>query len=350
MSRNLAKLLAQEETALRKVLSKLEEKCGFPSEDVRLLAENKYLLRSKIGQLGLDADDTTDEELYQALRGRFERDFKMLDKALGVDGGTKLDERLNKAAQLVNHCAATDEMWVVKNSAARSALAKIPPKHVAKQLSYRSVASMIKREDTAEIYLAGSLIESLSWQKNIAKHLSKLNASNYELRPIKIVNLRLERWNGADGPVSHLVIDKHSGAVAVWPSEDLKNASVLCLTLLLLAGIQSLNPSGYNEALHELSPALRWWADTEHLIADGEQPVSLNIKDVSLNHLKNHELTDAIRHHGAHSLWSELTTRYQKISESLSDRIPDIQYNFSQGERLKLPTSAELAEEYAKAE
>ena len=350
MSRNLARLLANEEGEITESIAKLEELCGFPSEDVRLLAENKHQLRTKISQLGLDADDTTDEELYHALQARFERDSQILDKTLGVDDGTKLDERLNKAIQVVNHCSSTDEMWVVKKSVAKSTLAKNPPKHIAKQLHYRSVASMIKREDVAEIYLVGSVIESATWQKKITKHLAKLDASQYELRPIKIVNLKSERWGGVSSPTSHPIFDRRVGAVTVWPSGDLKSASVLCLTLLLLEGLQSLNPSGYTDALHQLSPALQWWADSTYLISDGNQPVSFNLKDVALNHLKNHDLKGSKRNHGGLSLWNELTSRYQQISASLSDRVPDIQYNFNQDEAVKMPTSAKLAEEYANAE
>ncbi|MEX0881279.1 MAG: hypothetical protein WDZ34_00095 [Candidatus Saccharimonadales bacterium] len=350
MSKTLSRMLDKSEKEIAASVSKLEALCGFPSEDVRLMAEEKRKLRTKIEQLGLDSDDTTDEELYHSLRARFERDSQMLDKALGVDDGTKLDDRLNKAIQLVNHAAATDEVWVVKNSFAKSALIKNPPKHIAKLLHYRSVASMIKRQDTAEIYLAGSVIESATWQKNISKHLAKLNASQYELRPIKIVNLRPNRRAGLDGPSSHTVVNRQIGAVAAWPSKELSSASVLCLTLLLLEGMRSLNPEGYTEALDELSPALRWWVDTGHLISDGEQPVSLNLKDVALNHLKGHNLTHAVRHHGARSLWDELANRYQKISVALSDKVPDIQVSFDQDEQVKLPTSTELAEEYATSE
>ena len=349
MSRNLARLLAREEGKITKSIAKLEELCGFPSEDVRLMAENKNRLRAKVSQLGLDVDDTTDEELYHALRARFERDSQMLNKALGVDERTNLDERLNKAIQLVNHCASTDEVWVVKNSIAKSTLAKYPPKHVAKQLHYRSVPSMVKREDVAELYLVGTVLESTTWQKNITKHLSKLNASCYELRPIKMVKVTAKLWENTQGIPPHVIVNKQLGTVAVWPSEDLKNVSVLCLTLLLLEGVRSLNPGGYNEAIHELSPSLSWWADNERLISDGEQPVSLNLKDVALNHLMEHELKHAVKHHGAHSLWSELTNRYQAISASLSDKVPDIQYNFSGDEPVKLPTSADLAEEYVTA-
>ena len=350
MSKNLARILAKDEAEVAKNISKLEEKCGFPSEDVRLLAENEHKLRAKVEQLGLDPDDTADEELYHSLRARFERDSQMLNKALGVDDTTKLDERLNKAIQLVDHAAVTDEVWIVKNSFAKSALVKNPPKHIAKALHYRSVTSMVKRQDIAEIYLAGSVAESMTWQKNISRHLAKLTASCYELRPMKIVNLKPSHWVGLEGPSSHIVVNKQVGAVAAWPSKELSGASVLCLTLLLLEGMRSLNPEGYSEALDQLSPALRWWADTGHLISDGEQPVSFNLKDVALNHLHGHNLINAVRHHAARSLWGELTSRYQKVSATLSDKVPDIQVDFDQDEQVRLPTSTELVEEYATSE
>lgn len=350
MSKNLARILGKTEDELRKKISALEEKCGYPSEDVRLLAENKQRLRAKTAQLGLDPDDTSDEELYHALRARFERDSDMLDKALAVNEHSKFDERLAKAAQLVSHCTRADDMWVIKNSVAKSALAKNPPKQVAKRLNYRSAASMIKREDAAEVFLAATVVESATWQKNITKLTGKLSHSQFELRPIRIINLKPERWGGVEISNSPVVSDKHIGALAVWPSDDLADASLLCLMLLLLEGIRSLNPDGYGEALDELNPALRWWADAGHLISDGDQPVSLNIRDVSLNHLRNNELQEAVRHHSARSLWGELTARYQKISESLAEKVPNIQYDFGQREPAKLPTSAELAEEFATKE
>lgn len=348
MSKNLAKLLSVDETELALIIAKLEQRSGFPSEDVRMLAENKHKLRRKIEQLGLDADDTTDKELYYALRARFIRDSQMLDKALGVNEYTKLHERLTKAIQLVNHCVSADDIWVVKNSIAKKALAKFPPKHIVKQLHYRSVSSLIKREDTAEIFLTASLLESATWQKNITKYLEKLSASEYELRPIRIINLPLERWQSVDGPDSHVVIDRHSGAVAVWPSEELDRASTLSVMLFLLSGLQAINPNSYDESLHELSPALRWWADSEYLISTGRHPISLNLKDVAINHLKNHRPAESIKHNGVNSLWAELTGRYQRITESLTDNISHLQTNFDQAGSIKLPPGSELAEEYAR--
>ena len=350
MSMTLARMLGREAADINRTVAELEEKTGFPSEDNRLVAENKLHLRTKISGLGLDPDDTTDAELYHALRARFERDSRMLDKAVGVNQATGLDEKLSKAAQLVVHCVSTDEIWAAKGSALKSSLTKNPPKHVAKQLHYRSPESMLKREEIAEVCLGAIVAESTTWQKAFAKQLDKLEVSQRELRPIKIVNFNSVRWQGITAPGSYAVFDPVVGAAAVWPAKELANSSVLSLTLLLLEAVEALNPAGYSEALQDLSPALHWWSDTAHLISDGRRPVSFNVRDVSFNHMQNLEVSSAARHRAAKSLWDKLSARYQAITADLSDKIPDIQYNFNEHANMRGPTSAELAEEYAAAE
>lgn len=350
MSKTLSRLLKRSEDEIAYIIAKLEGSSGYPSEDVRILAENKHRLRNKISQLGLDPDDTTDQELYHALRARFEKDSQTIDKMLGSSSAASFGERLNKATQLIQHCADSDETWVVKSSALRSILSKNPPKHAAKLLGYRTASSMIKREDTVVAYLVASQVESNSWRKAMTAQIKQLNGSNHEIRPVKILKFETASWAQHADPPYHVVVEPTVGAVALWPSQDLNNASVLILTLLLLDGIKSLNPSSYSEALHELNPALRWWVDAEYLISDGQTPISLNIKDVAFNHFKDHDLSNAVAHNGSHSLWHELTSRYQQITESVSDKINDFDYSSTKDKTTKLPSSSELAEEYALAE
>lgn len=319
MSRKIAQFLAKPEAEINKSIAKLESANGYPSEDVRLLAENKQKLRDKIRQLGLDPDDTTDQELYWTLLARYSKDSDNLDRALGVSSASSLDERISKAAQLVGYCTSIDEMWLVKNPIAKSVLTTYPPKQLAKKLHYRSLSSLTKREAVAEIYLAAKVVESATWKRAVSKQFSKLNAANFELRPLKIVQFSARRWTAVDGPASHVINDRWLGSVGIWPSADLRKTSVLSLTLLLLSSIQRLNPGGYKESLHELSPTLRWWTDCDYLVSDGEQPISFNLKDLAFNHLKKHELEKASFRHGGRSLWDELTSRYRKISQSLSD-------------------------------
>lgn len=347
MSKKLAKILDQPESEITRALAKLEERSGYPSEDVRLLAENKHRLRGKIRQLGLDPEDTTDEELFYALRTRYENDSNILDKVLGA-GGAKYSERLNKAVQLVQHCAASDEVWVAKAPTIKAMLSKNQPKHTAKILGYRSVASMIKREDVVLVHTIATVAESNTWHKNSSAQLKRLNGSHYEMRRLKILKLENGAWAKYAKPHQYVVADPAVGAVALWPSKDLSSASVLSLTLLLLEGIRTLNSEGYAEALHELSPALRWWANSEYLISDGDIPVSLNIKDVAYNHLNNHGLREAKSHNAAGNLWHELVNRYRKITTSVSVAADGIEDDLDSlpGKKV-LPTVNDAAAEYA---
>ncbi len=348
MKKILSKLLDKSEDEIAEQITKLESATGYPSEDVRLLAENKQRLRVKMSQLGLDPDDTTDEELYQAVLARFERDSEMIDKAVGVNQFTSFDERLNKAIQITDHCASVDDAWVVKSSVIKSLLAKYPPKHVAKALRYRSVASLLKREEKATVILSAELLEPETWQKNMAKELSKLNSSSYELRPIKITKLP----DIFKSTISEVIIlsNKTMGALAVLPHAEIQNAPVLSLSLIILNGLFGLNPDGYRASLDELSPAMHWWADADFLVADGEPAISLNLHDVSNNYQRRNSMAESAANHGANSLWLELSSRYERLKQELVGKENEIESAIASRDGLGLPISSELAEEYAAAE
>ncbi len=351
MSKALARLLGKSEKEITSALAKLEAQCGYPSEDVRLIAENKQKLRVKIAQLGLDPEDTTDAELYHALLVRFEKDAAMLDRALGTSSQNSLRERMSKAVQLLHHCSQTEEMWVVKNAVIKTLLAQNPPKRIAKHLHYRSINSLIKREDAAEVFLVASSVEPASWQKTTAKILSKLNSSDYELRPIKIVEFAAGRWAPWPGPATYVALNKQMGAVGIWPSPDLNSASVFALALLLLSGLQSLNREGYYESLHHLHPTLGWWADCQSLVSDGRQPVSFNLKDIAINHFKKPELHTAVFDYGAQSLWQRLIDRYHQVASSLHGDVDEIgQELITKGSLPAMPPVTELVNEYVSME
>lgn len=341
MRKALGTLLGKEEAEIAAIISKFESITGYPSHDVRLLAENKQKIRTKIAELGLDGDDTTDEELYHALRSRYHQDAQAVDKALGADGYLTLDQKIAKAVQLVDHTAAGEELWLVKNSTAKQALKENSPKRVAKIMHYRSTSSLIKRADIAEVFLLASQLEPASWHSKIDKRLSKLNVARLQQRRVRIIKLSTNHLKNIKGPAAHIVADKWLGSIGLWPDESLEDAPVLSLALLLLGGLETLDPSAYKTALHELNPTLMWWADCSYLLTDGEHPMSFNPKDVALNHLKNHDVRDAVSRHGGQSLWRELVDRYRQISESVEDVAE---------QPTEMPLSKELAAELATVE
>jgi hypothetical protein len=84
--------------------------------------------------------------------------------------------------------------WVLKHSVARKLLKATPPKKVMKQLNYRSVDSMLKREPIAEIYGAIRILETGAWQDKFLAKYKTLKPHDFESRDIEVVQLDREKW------------------------------------------------------------------------------------------------------------------------------------------------------------
>ena len=316
MSRRISALLEQPEQTVVSLLNKLEEKNGYPSHDSRFLAENIQKIRAKISDLGLDPDDTTGEELHHALMIKFEVDAKKFDEAFNA---LNLDfqSRLKKSAEIINSSVELPQRWVLKNSVAKALLRKQPPKKVMKLLGYRSSDSMLKRESTASLFLGAQVLESQTWHSKLNKLISKLNQTDFEPKKMNIHIFTSQKWLKAPDPPTYVTLDSSIGAVAVWPSNELENASLLCLSLLLLEELDKFGHVEPTKALVKSGGLVMWWLDMDHLVANlnGEH-VSLSVKDCVLNSLENTYYGKRSLIHGQTGFWKELLNRYDKLPEA----------------------------------
>ena len=322
MSRIISAILGQPEPAVTKTVGQLEDKNGYPSHDVRHLAQNIQKTRQKLSDLGLDPDDTTGEELYHALLVRFEQDSRQFDLQNGTD---KLDfvSKAARAIQLVAQNIDMPQRWVLKSSITKQLLRQHPPKRLMKQLNYRSVESLLKRENIKEVYLAASFIESATWCKQFAGLVSKQNSAAFEPGDINICYLDQSKW-GADTDKTVSYSDD-VGLLALLESGHSQHMPLLSLTVLLidaLAGFKSVNLS--KEVAH-LSQSLSWWSDMDGLIANlNAEHVSLNIKDVSLNHDHSYGFADRVLDSSRQSFWHELLQRYDNQLAIEEDSLSDL--------------------------
>lgn len=331
-------------------IQKLESLNDYNSEDVRLLAESEQAVRSRILDLGLDPDDTTGEELYHALLVKFELDSALIDKALGITGGSSFTKRLNRAVALLTNVTANDEMWVLKHSVAKRLLREHPPKKLMKQLGYRSVDSMLKRESLANIFISFPLIESSSWQKAFHKETAKLDSADYELRIPGFYRISEKNWASFIGPKSGVSSNSLIGVVAVWPELKLQKAGVLALALRLIDGLEDITHSETTISLANINPALNWWEQSKHLIAlCGKETVSLNYKDVAANHLNQISFQKRLASSAQKSLWNELSGRYEREISIFEGSLADIENDASQefNKLANVPLPSRLAAEYA---
>jgi len=313
MSKAIASLLDQPERVIKRAIMKLEDKNGYPSHDVRHLAENVQKIRLKISQLGLDPDDTTAQELYHALIVKFEQDCQAFDIENNFHA-LDFQSKAAKAAELITDMDLP-QRWVLKSTAAKNLIRQQPPKKLMKLLSYRSVESMLKRENIGKLVIAANRAESSAWQKEFSRKVSKQDSTAFEMRTISISSLR--RLPGiTDG--APMVYNDDVGVLAVAQNDITDKMRLLGLTILLAEFMMSL--SGSN-ALTK-SEVLAWWQDMDGLISNlGGQNVSLNIKDTSLNHAHQHGFTGRILSAGQSYFWKNLLSRYENQLEIEEDKL-----------------------------
>jgi hypothetical protein len=252
MSHKLAGLLDQPEVAVSSAVGKLEKLSSFSGCDIKLLSRMNNQARSKIESLGLDAEDTLGSELYHALKIRFERDEKLLLQSLGLSEKTMSPEKFaQQVVSFVNHLDMPKNVWALKKSTAKNLLKKQPPKRLMKQLNYRSIDSLLKRENISAIFGAVEATESGRWQKEFWRSFSELNASDFENREVEIVVTKEERWKTVNQNLSISTV-LALGAVIVWPNTSINRLGAIGLSVLLAHQINNVRITGTYIKLHQI--------------------------------------------------------------------------------------------------
>jgi hypothetical protein len=343
MSRRIAALINEPEHIVAKLIDELESRNGYPSHDARHIAHTIQSVRLKIADLKLDPDDTTAEELYHALLVKFEKDSAFFEASFGPLQKT-FDQRLSLAADITGAGTELPSQWALKAKIAKNILRANPPKRVMKALSYRSVESMLKRENPYGIMLAAHMLESKIWHKKLAKSLSVLDQTDFELRPVRLETLNPRKWQFGDAD-RYTVFDNTLGAAAIVPAEELRSAPLLTLVLLLMEEIMPDKNIKAGSQLAHVSGTVEWWADMDHLVAElAGQHISLNLKDCALNSWLKNGFGERITEYGRWNFWQELVARYQNrpaaeplsknyISEQISKAklvIPEPAFEFAE--------------------
>jgi hypothetical protein len=251
MSKRLADLLDQPEIAVSSAISKLESLSGFSGEDIKFLADISNKARSKVQSLGLDADDTDGAELYHALLTKFEHDEKVLLHSLGLKN-LKADGFASKIAEFINHADMPKNVWALKRSVAKNLLKKQPPKHLMRKLNYRSIDSLLKRENISALFGAIEHTESGRWQKDFWRNFSKLSSADFENRTVEIVTLSGKRWESVSQNSAVITNVPALGAAIVWPSTSIKRIGAIGMSLFLAHHINSLRISSAYIKLHQV--------------------------------------------------------------------------------------------------
>lgn len=237
MTRVLSELLELHGPTFRRGVEALEQASGHGQTDIRLTADVLHASRRKLKDLGLDPTDTTGPELYAALGARLAADEQRI-MGLLRDKYAGQDDVICVAKELAT-VPVPKKCFGLKASVAKRLLKQHPPKKAMKLLGYRSLDSMLKREQVAVLYAVAALTESAAWQRQLIDSYKKLKAVDFETRDMQIVSPEGERWQKLANTVvatkRHNVLGfRELGAVVLLPLPNEKPRAG-SLTSMLLA-------------------------------------------------------------------------------------------------------------------
>lgn len=220
-------------------LQQLEQVSGNTSVDVRLTAEIVGKVHMKVRALGLDPTDTTGPELYSALVNLLKQHDEFLAKRIGIEDPHDADEVLRRIAEAIPALNVPRKAWVLKPAVAKRLIKQTPPKKVMKQLGYRSIDSMIKRESVHELYAAMRFLETKEWlDKFIAKY-KDLKPSDFENHQIELIRMDVNKWGESAMEFVHqnrqnITHLKEIGVIALLPLPIKRMSGLTIITLPLL--------------------------------------------------------------------------------------------------------------------
>lgn len=238
MCKLVAELVGADTQLMREVFRRLEVQSGGPGIDVRLTGEIYGKLHMKMRALGLDPNDSTPHELYQALLNLTALHDEFLAKRLHIEVTDNADVISEAVARFVNRLHMPKQAWVFKCVAAKKLLKAAPPKTLMKLLHYRSLDSMLKRESAIMLVTVARHIEPEQWQKRFVSSYKKLKPNDFEVRDIVAECLPAQRWQAVGEYIRHtrhttIVHTPEAGGIALLPIEAQGLRGLTLATLLL---------------------------------------------------------------------------------------------------------------------
>lgn len=194
MSGLLQDLLDAKEPLFSESLKQLERASHKLGVDAKLVGDIYTRATRAMKKMGLDETDTTGPELYHALIAKLKEHDEHLAKAIGADSKTAVDKLMPLMKRAAEKVKMPRECWVLRKSVAKEMLRQMPPPNIMQRLGYKSVDSMLKRENLAEIYGALRFAEDPEWLNKFDENYKNLRPSDFETRKIEIVIMPHKRW------------------------------------------------------------------------------------------------------------------------------------------------------------
>lgn len=194
MSKLLSQLLGAGEPMFSISLGQLERASGNLGVDVRLTADVVACKNQALKALGLDVNDTNGAELYHALQHLVKKHDGFIASRLGADDPADVAKVLELAVRAGRNARVPHDAWVIKRSVLKRLIKAQPPKAVMKHLGYRTVDSLLKREQPEVLVAAIRMLETDKFQQAFVKQYTALVPQDFEVRAIEIVHPTSDKW------------------------------------------------------------------------------------------------------------------------------------------------------------
>ncbi len=260
MSNVLADLLGASEPGFSLSLRRLERACGHPSADIRLTSEVLSRAHEAMRNLSLDPQDTTSIELYRALMLKVEQDEKKLRKQLSLADTISLDKLVPQVIKSLDQLKLPKTIWALKSTVAKSLIQAAPPKKLMKQLGYRSLDSLLKREAPAAIASAALVSEGRAWREKFYANYKRLKTTDCETRDVQLLILSGQRWQRFYARQAQLkrrllLPVPELGSIVILPLETtVLPGAALALLLSLVYHINKLRSISAQVKLEQVKP------------------------------------------------------------------------------------------------
>lgn len=243
MSKLISNLLGADPISFNRMINRLEHVSVQKGIDVGLTAEIITQTREKSRSLGLDPTDTTPKELYFALLAKAAEHGELLRSRLGITDTTSQESAAKKIAIHSEELLKKDDVVVIQSMAVKKILKSVPPKKTLKTLNFRSIDSVLKRENPLLVYALAKKLEDKTWHSQVLARIKRLDSRDAHEASIQVLSLPKEWLKKLDKVSFDKVIQPvpEIGCILILPTMPLTvKGSVLLTTVLVLQAGQKL--------------------------------------------------------------------------------------------------------------
>ena len=192
MTKYYSEVLKIKDWELKRLIRQLESKTNNKGHDLHLFSEIKQDIYSKIKELNLDPFDSNSLEIYHALNIKLEE----LDRSLIKYLRTKAAHYISSDGQLrdglllfLNDLTSGLKVLAIKKVFYKKYFKINPPKRTLRELGFRSIDSLIKKEPIELIVFSANIFESTSYLQKFYNHHKNLKITDFEERSIAFMEI-----------------------------------------------------------------------------------------------------------------------------------------------------------------